>query len=48
MFNDWWNNGNKPELKIQDNPVSKTNEIDNLPQKTFLSFFHRNIRLIPI
>jgi hypothetical protein len=23
VFNDWWNNGNKPELKIQDNPVSK-------------------------
>ncbi|AIM36923.1 relaxase [Sphingobacterium sp. ML3W] len=33
MFNDWWNNGNKPELKIQDNPVSKANEIDNLPTK---------------
>ncbi|MBN9338379.1 MAG: relaxase, partial [Chryseobacterium sp.] len=31
VFNDWWNNGNKPELKIQDNPVSKANEIDNLP-----------------
>src|SRR5690554_6192731 len=32
MFNAWWNNGNKPELKIQSNPVSKTNTLDNLPR----------------
>jgi len=38
MFNDWWNNGNKPELKIQDNPVSKANEIDNVPTKDFFEF----------
>ena len=38
MFNDWWNNGNKPELKIQDNPVSKANEIDNLPTKDLFEF----------
>ena len=38
MFNDWWNNGNKPELKIQDNPVSKTNEIDNLPTRDLFEF----------
>lgn len=38
MFNDWWNNGNKPELKIQDNSVSKANEIDNLPTKDLFEF----------
>ena len=38
MFNDWWNNGNKPELKIQHSPVSKANEIDNLPTKDFFEF----------
>ena len=38
MFNDWWNNGNKPELKIQDNPVSKANEKDNLPTKDLFEF----------
>ncbi|WP_241331656.1 conjugal transfer protein MobB [Chryseobacterium arthrosphaerae] len=38
VFNDWWNNGNKPELKIQDNSVSKANEIDNLPTKDLFEF----------
>lgn len=38
VFNDWWNNGNKPELKIQDNPVSKANEIDNVPTKDLFEF----------
>ena len=38
VFNDWWNNGNKPELKSQDNPVSKTNTIDNLPTKDLFEF----------
>ena len=38
MFYDWWNNGNKPELKIQDNPVSKANEKDNLPTKDLFEF----------
>ncbi len=38
MFNDWWNNGTKPELKIQDSPVSKTNELDNLPTKNLFKF----------
>ncbi|KKX52047.1 relaxase [Sphingobacterium sp. IITKGP-BTPF85] len=38
VFNDWWNNGNKPELKIQDNHVSKANEIDNLPTKNLFEF----------
>jgi len=38
MFNDWWNNGNKPELKIQDNLVSKANEIENLPAKDLFEF----------
>lgn len=38
VFNDWWNNGNKPELKIQNNPVSKANEIDNVPTKDLFEF----------
>lgn len=38
VFNDWWNNGNKPELKTQDNPVSKANTIDNQPTKDFFEF----------
>ncbi|OPB87924.1 relaxase [Elizabethkingia miricola] len=38
VFNDWWNNGNKPELKIQDNPISTANEIDNLPTKDLFEF----------
>lgn len=38
VFNDWWNNGNKPEIKIQDSPVSKTNTRDNLPKKDFFEF----------
>ena len=36
VFNDWWNNGNKPELKIQDSPVS--NMIDNQPTKDLFEF----------
>ena len=38
VFNDWWNNGNKPEFKIQDSPVSKTNELDSLPTKDLFEF----------
>lgn len=38
MFNDWWNDGNKPELKIQDSLVSKANEIDSVPTKDFFEF----------
>src|SRR5690554_1844344 len=38
IFNDWWNNGNKPELKTQDNPISKTNTIDNQPTKDLFEF----------
>ena len=38
VFNDWWNNGNKPELKTQDNPVSKTNTMDNQPTKDLFEF----------
>lgn len=37
-FNDWWNNGNKPELKIQPSLVSKANEIDSLPTKDLFEF----------
>lgn len=38
VFNDWWNNGNKPELKIQDSPVSKINTLDDLPTKAPFEF----------
>lgn len=38
VFNDWWNNGNKPKLKIQDSPVSNTNMIDQQPTKDFFEF----------
>ena len=38
VFNDWWNNGNKPELKMQDNPVSKTDTMDELPAKDHFEF----------
>ena len=37
-FNDWWNNGNKPELKIQDSPISNTNTIENQPTKDLSNF----------
>ncbi|WP_447636157.1 conjugal transfer protein MobB [Flavobacterium microcysteis] len=38
VFNDWWNNGNKPVLRIHDNPVSKTNTLDDLPMKNPFEF----------
>ncbi|SUJ27180.1 Relaxase/Mobilisation nuclease domain [Sphingobacterium spiritivorum] len=38
VFNDWWNNGNKPELQIQSNPVSKTNTLEDLPTKNLFEF----------
>ncbi|KQS45705.1 MAG: relaxase [Flavobacteriaceae bacterium] len=38
MFNDWWNNGTKPELKIQDRPVSKTNTMTDLPTNNLFEF----------
>ncbi|ALU28156.1 conjugal transfer protein MobB [Myroides odoratimimus] len=38
MFNQWWNNGNKPELKIQDNPVFNTSTLDNSPTKDLFEF----------
>jgi len=38
LFNDWWSNGNKPELKIQDSPVSNTNTIDDQPTKDLFEF----------
>lgn len=38
IFNDWWNNGNKPELKTQDSLVSKANEIDHQPTKDLFEF----------
>lgn len=38
VFEDWWSNGNKPEFRKQDCPVSKTNTLDNLPKKDLLGF----------
>lgn len=38
VFNDWWNNGNKLELKIQDIPISKGNTINDLPTKNIFEF----------
>ncbi len=38
VFNDWWNNGNKPELKIQDSPVSNTDTLDHQPTKDLFEF----------
>jgi len=38
VFNDWWNNGIKPELKIQDSPVSNTNTIDHQQTKDLFEF----------
>ena len=38
VFNDWWNNGNKSELKIQDNPVFNTSTLDNSPTKDIFEF----------
>ncbi|WP_260377566.1 hypothetical protein [Candidatus Ornithobacterium hominis] len=38
VFNDWWNNDNKPELKTQDTPVSKANTLDDLPTKDLFEF----------
>ena len=38
LFNEWWNNGNKPELKAQDSPVSNSNTIDHQPTKDLFEF----------
>ncbi|MFD1629559.1 conjugal transfer protein MobB [Pseudopedobacter beijingensis] len=38
VFNDWWNNGTKPELKTQDNHLSNTTTIDDLPTKNLFEF----------
>ncbi|WP_038333199.1 MULTISPECIES: conjugal transfer protein MobB [Bacteroidota] len=38
VFNDWWNNGSKPGLKIQNSPISEENEIESLPTKDLFEF----------
>jgi hypothetical protein len=38
VFNEWWNNGIKPELKMQDSLVSNTNTIDHQPTKELFEF----------
>lgn len=48
IFNDWWNKGNKPELKIQDSAFPKQIHWITNKQKTSLSFSHRTIRQILI
>ena len=37
-FNDWWNNGIKPEFKLQYSPVSNTNTMNDLPTKDLFEF----------
>ncbi|MCW2262228.1 relaxase/mobilization nuclease-like protein [Sphingobacterium sp. JUb78] len=38
VFNDWWNNGNKPELKIQENSAFITKTIGSIPTKDHFEF----------
>lgn len=38
LFNDCWNNGNKPELKIEENVFSKIDTLDDLPAKDLFEF----------
>ena len=38
MFNNWRNNGNKPELKVQESPVSNTDTLDHQPTKDLFEF----------
>lgn len=38
VFNEWWNSGNKPELKMQENFVSKKNTLEDLPMKDLFEF----------
>ena len=38
VFNEWWNKGNKPELKMQDSLISKANEIDYQTTKDLFEF----------
>ena len=42
IFNDWWNKGNKPELKIQDSAISKANTLDNQPTKDLFEFLSQD------
>ncbi len=42
LLNDWWNNRNKPEPKTHDNPITKTNELDNLPTKKLFKFISKD------
>ena len=39
LFNEWWNNGNKPDLKEPNNPISTANAIENQqPTKDLFEF----------
>lgn len=38
IFNNWWNNGDKPELKVQESPVSNTETLDHQPTKDLFEF----------
>lgn len=38
LFNEWWNNGNKPELNIQDGRASTIDIVDNQPKNVPFEF----------
>lgn len=38
VYKEWWNNGNKPESKMQENFVFNSNIIDNLTTKDRFEF----------
>ena len=38
FFNEWWNNGNKPDLQESNNTISNANEIENQPTKDLFKF----------
>ncbi|WP_291064765.1 MULTISPECIES: conjugal transfer protein MobB [unclassified Empedobacter] len=38
VFNEWWSNGSKPELKVQESPVSNTETLDHQPTKDLFEF----------
>ena len=41
VFNEWWNSGNKPELKMQENFVSKKETLEDLPTKDLFEFIQK-------
>ena len=41
LFNEWWNNGNKPELKMQDSLVSNIYPMNNKSTKDLIKFISK-------